>query len=309
MNNLATTLSPLTRLRQGGTAYGKAMHKPVLLLAMFEALDTGEAEAQHLPVDAALKRRFDAVWRALIPNQTPGDFFKPVYHLPNEGFWEVLDAHGKPVQKEYESLKRAAADGLWARFTGPLAEVIASREGRAVARMVLLNHYFAQTQQYYDHDAPDQLLAAEPAVHPYEKDPRFVHTLRLREYRGFVRDWRFRQDVLRIYNHTCCMTGLRAEFFGNYPLLDAAHIEQHAHSGIDAPTNGLALSKTMHAAFDNGLVALTDDYRILVSKDVKESPSTYGLASLANQKMLLPADPLLHPLPKRLAWHRDRWGF
>ena len=79
----------------------------------------------------------------------------------------------------------------------------------------------------------DALLAQEPALYPYEKDPRFVQTLRVQEYRGFVLYWRFRQDVLVVYHHTCCITGLKAEFFGNYPLLDAAHIEQHAVSGLD----------------------------------------------------------------------------
>lgn len=305
--NLPATLATLTALRQGGTASGKALHKPVLLLALLEAMDAGAGP--EIPIDGVLKQRFDALWKLLV-NDKPGTFFMPVYHLPTEGFWEVMTAGNQRARKEYSSLKGAAADGLWSRFTGDLAEVLTDPEGRAVARMVLLKHYFKGKELLFEaaYGSIDAVLVQEIAVHPYEKDSRFVHTVRVREYQGFVRYWRFRQDVLGMYRFTCCMTGLKAEFFGNYPLLDAAHIEQHAFSGLDNPTNGLALCKNMHAAFDNGMVSISDDYRILVSDKVKESASAHNLASLVGQKILLPTNEMLHPSPERLAWHRERWG-
>ena len=69
--NLTSNLAPLTTLRQGGTATGKALHKPVLLLALLEAMDAGAGP--EIPIDAALKQRFDNLWRLLV-NDKPAPF-------------------------------------------------------------------------------------------------------------------------------------------------------------------------------------------------------------------------------------------
>jgi hypothetical protein len=99
--SLTQPLHPLTALRQGSTPSGKALHKPVLLLALLEEM---EIRGALIAIDAALKKRFESIWMLLMPDQKPGDFFKPVYHLPNDGFWEVLDRHGRRVAREYGSL-------------------------------------------------------------------------------------------------------------------------------------------------------------------------------------------------------------
>ena len=59
-STLSTTLAPLTTLRQGGTIQGKALHKPILLLALLQASDAGEGA--EMPIDTRLKLRFDNLW-------------------------------------------------------------------------------------------------------------------------------------------------------------------------------------------------------------------------------------------------------
>jgi len=77
----------------------------------------------------------------------------------------------------------------------------------------------------------------------------------------------FRRMVLANYNNCCCVTGL------NVPqTLRASHIVAWADDKRHRmdPQNGLCLSATYDAAFDKHLISFDEDYRMIVSKDIKE---------------------------------------
>lgn len=77
----------------------------------------------------------------------------------------------------------------------------------------------------------------------------------------------FRKMILENYYNKCCVTGL------NIPqILRASHIVAWADNKehrLD-PENGLCLSATYDAAFDRHLISFDDDYRMIVSKEIKE---------------------------------------
>ena len=77
----------------------------------------------------------------------------------------------------------------------------------------------------------------------------------------------FRKIILSIYNQSCCITGL------NIPEINrASHIIPWAADETKRlePANGLCLSATYDAAFDRNLITLDDDYRIILSKNIRE---------------------------------------
>ncbi len=77
----------------------------------------------------------------------------------------------------------------------------------------------------------------------------------------------FRKIILRLYQDSCCITGL------NIPSINrASHIIPWAadKSKRMDPRNGICLSATYDAAFDRNLISLDDDYRIILSKDIKD---------------------------------------
>jgi putative restriction endonuclease len=82
----------------------------------------------------------------------------------------------------------------------------------------------------------------------------------------FVRCGIFKREVLRIYNHTCCISGLRVDATINVTMVDACHIVPFSISYDDTITNGLALCPNLHRAFDRGLIAISDDYKVVVSE-------------------------------------------
>lgn len=79
----------------------------------------------------------------------------------------------------------------------------------------------------------------------------------------------FRSTVLSAYNNTCCITGITIP-----SLLQASHIKSWTDSNPVTertnPVNGLCLNELHHAAFDNGILTIDTDYRILISKTAKE---------------------------------------
>lgn len=122
--------------------------------------------------------------------------------------------------------------------------------------------------------------------------------------RRAVRDASFRFRVVEnVYQGRCAMTGLRLTNGYGRAEVDAAHIRPVAHGGPDSVRNGLALSKTVHWAFDRGLVSLSDDLRILtVDRGMDDSARRLLLPDM---KALMPAHPDDAPHPAYLRWHRE----
>jgi putative restriction endonuclease len=99
----------------------------------------------------------------------------------------------------------------------------------------------------------------------------------------------FRDRVVGMYDTTCCITGITAP-----ELLIASHIvpwsvdERHR---LD-PENGLCLNALHDKAFDSGLITVTPDYRVKLSKQLqrhknKEVLTKYFLA-YEGQSIILP---------------------
>lgn len=73
----------------------------------------------------------------------------------------------------------------------------------------------------------------------------------------------FRKTILASYDLRCCVTGLSIP-----SLLVASHIlpwNTHPEHRAD-PHNGLCLSSMFDKAFDSGLIAFDDEYRLLLSR-------------------------------------------
>ena len=115
----------------------------------------------------------------------------------------------------------------------------------------------------------------------------------------------FRSSVLASYRFACCITGLN-----NSELLVASHIKPWRDSNADEktdPGNGLCLNALHDKAFYRGFITISDDYKIIVSNDIKdvcngEAVEKY-FASIRNKKISLPEKFL--PKKRFLEYHRD----
>jgi putative restriction endonuclease len=119
-----------------------------------------------------------------------------------------------------------------------------------------------------------------------------------------IRDRVFRRIVLRAYDERCAVTGLKLINGGGRAEVNAAHIRSVEANGPDTIHNGLALSGTAHWMFDRGLISLSDDFEILVSRQVNDPD---GVRAFIHPSGLAvpPARLKERPHPQFLAWHRE----
>lgn len=114
----------------------------------------------------------------------------------------------------------------------------------------------------------------------------------------------FRRAVMSSYRGRCCMSGLSES-----RLLIASHIVPWSKDKPNRlnPSNGLCLSAIHDRAFDKGLITLTDDFKIIVSEELKRRNEPFI------KNVLLPLDGKEIELPERFApqqvfltWHRNQ---
>jgi len=146
----------------------------------------------------------------------------------------------------------------------------------------------------------EQLVREEPEQFLFDEVRARVATIVSR----VVRDRVFRRNVLRVYDERCAVTGLKLINGGGRAEVEAAHIRPVEANGPDSVSNGLALSGTAHWMFDRGLISLSDDLEILVSRQVNDPD---GVRALINRsgRALGPQRAVERPHPHFLRWHRE----
>lgn len=112
----------------------------------------------------------------------------------------------------------------------------------------------------------------------------------------------FRRAVISSYRGRCCMSGL-----SDSRLLIASHIVPWSSDKTNRlnPGNGLCLSAIHDRAFDQGLISLTDDWRVVLSDDLRARDDAFvrGIfLPLADKQIEMPER--FRPEPAFLARHR-----
>ena len=119
-----------------------------------------------------------------------------------------------------------------------------------------------------------------------------------------VRDRVFRKIILRAYDQRCAITGLSFINGGGRAEVAAAHIRPVEANGPDIVNNGLALSGTAHWMFDRGLISLSDDLQILISRQANDPDSIRAFVNRSG-RAFAPARISDRPHPHFLQWHRE----
>jgi putative restriction endonuclease len=115
----------------------------------------------------------------------------------------------------------------------------------------------------------------------------------------------FRQRVLTAYANQCSICRLR-----HTRLLDAAHVLADSEGGAPVVTNGIAMCKIHHAAYDVDIFGISPDYKVGVRADVLaeiDGPTLrYTLQEIDGSPIQLPSRRVARPNPELLEvrWNR-----
>jgi putative restriction endonuclease len=113
----------------------------------------------------------------------------------------------------------------------------------------------------------------------------------------------FRIMITQAYQGRCAITGEHT-----LPVLEAAHIKPFSESGPHTIANGILLRSDLHKLFDTGYITITPDYRLEVSKRLKEEFNNGKIYYDMNGRRLIMTPELSRDKPNTdfLRWHNER---
>jgi len=320
MNN---TFKNIFSLKQGVTPYGLAPHKPILLLAVIESFENGEITDNWIEVTDDLFQRFHDLWHILVKTQNVPTFSLPFYHLKNEKgeFWKLITYPGKEIpttkSKSIKSFKALNDTVLAAQLSDDLFIAFSDSIKREELKIALLEKYFGVTTLLKNKEniTYSAKVKAQILYDPEENYARRVVkqiekiSNESREEFLVLRSSVFRKAILEIYNNQCSVSGLKVADAKNRSLVDACHIMPFAETYNDSIRNGLALSPTFHRAFDRGLIAISNKYKVIVHPKLKDFNPDSGIRQYENHDIILPQEEKFYPSLKSLQEHRVKFGY
>lgn len=271
----------------------RAPHKPLLLLyALAKQVKDPDAEFEFSRIEDDIRKLLNEFYKPL-----PGrghNVNDPFWRLQKDGIWQVrqdgeirLDSSGSA---SIVDLREHNATGS---FLPEIAkEIEDDPEVVRQAAWKLLDQNFAESlhQNILEHVGLDYktLSSEKPLVKKTRRDPKF------------------RENVLHAYGYSCAVCGFGLRMKTMPVALEAAHIKWHQYGGPDTENNGLALCATHHKLLDSGVLALSEDYRIILSEWIYEPDDENSfIREHLKREIRLPRNSRHSPSVDYIRWHRE----
>ncbi len=295
---------------------GKAPHKPILLLSIIQLIAKGVILNNRIFITPELVLTFKQNWNQLVVTGHTRKFSLPFFHLRSEPFWYLVTKPGREIIttssksiKSFKSLKESIA---FAEIDRDLFFLLKEIPNQLWFERLLLENYFPHfsrsyqiPQINYEEERIENEILNEPKETYLNHIENLQETLEENEFEEeiFVRGGMFKKTIPKIYDFTCSITGMKIESSYNVQMIDACHIYPFSISNDDTVTNGIALSPTLHRAFDRGLITINSNYLVRVSPTINEYGSNFTLSQYEGQQILLPLNEKWYPSIEALNWH------
>jgi putative restriction endonuclease len=290
-----------------------APHKAILLLSIIELIERCVIPTNEIALTPEIVSTFLNYWNALYPDQR-GIVALPFFHLMSDGFWHLLPNDG--YEKTFKLIRHIKSSYQirdmvkYAYLDNELFKLLSVDKNRTMFRRVIINDYFDSEEKKrllqainlsrkalkYEH-----LLIAEAGAPYTSNKPK--ERIRIKEK---VRETGFRHLIMSIYNYTCAVCNMRILTLEGASVVDAAHIVPFSVSANDDIRNGIALCKMHHWSFDEGLLSIDENYRVLTTTLLSaQRPTEWLLTELRNKQIVLPQNESLYPAQEALHYHRE----
>jgi putative restriction endonuclease len=199
---------------------------------------------------------------------------------------------------------------LGVKLDDDLYRLLCHEESRNLLRAVLIETYFAPElhtglieQGIINKEAfqYSQTLLEKSRQQKVQEDDE------TEKYAPAVRDQAFRRVVVSMYDHRCAVCGIRMLTPDCHTVVDAAHIVPWSLTHNDTVQNGMALCRLCHWTFDEGLIAVSGTYTVIVSKQLSANNNIPShLQTLAGRGIIGPTEQTLWPDLDALHWHQQK---
>lgn len=238
----------------------------------------------------------------------------PFYHLKSEKFWTLIPKSGFDDVNALGSLVKSFSNLNAAIECAVLQEelfaLMIDPKFNQFLTQFLLDTYFPETKSNFFQEATGQLKIFSEIESKILNEPSEAYRIELKqlieqknEEEIFLRGSLFKREIPKIYDNTCCISGMKISSTVNVSMIDACHIVPFSVSYDDTITNGIALCPNLHRAFDRGLIAIDADYKVIVSEVFIEDETSYGIRVFEGKKINLPKQTGYYPLKENFEWH------
>lgn len=304
---LVQWLRKFQKLRVDRASKTPAPHKPLLLLAILDFVESGKIAAPQVKLTPELAFRFLGYWEIVgARGRSVGRVELPFFHLQSDGILRHVTHDG--LDAALASIRPASVELLnrvvnYAELPEDLFALMSNRQSRDAMRRTLIGG---------DWFLPEERTKLN-AILGMEDDP----SMRVNELASSLtpeevrqgRDIRFRLQIVPLYGYSCLLCGVKVLLPSGIALVEAAHIHQFSQSRNDDITNGMALCRNHHWAFDQGLWTLGCDFDVIVASSAfsEEAPNQLSLGAYHSRRVDLTRLAVDHrPSQKHLDWHRKQ---
>lgn len=300
---------------------GGAPHKPILLISLIQAFQQGICKTNQIRIIPELVGLFKSNWTCLVQTNHTCLFTLPFYHLNSEPFWTLVANPGCELWVKSKSSMRSLSNLTtaikYALVDFELVRVLCNKEDSDVLLFSLLDMYFPETKSnfHFGKDAYireiQSQIVNESQTDYKKRIIKIKQDLDLEQFQEeiYIRSNIFKREIPKIYNNTCCISGMRVDAIENVSMIDACHIIPFSESYNDTISNGIALCPNLHRAFDRGLFAISNDYFVQINNIFNEpNMSIYNLKQFDGVRILLPENPEYHPSIDAFCNHRRRFN-
>jgi putative restriction endonuclease len=296
-------------------AHGLAPHKPILLISVLQAVQINQIHDQRIYITPELVALFKTNWNLLVITKHDCRISYPFYYLKSDKFWQLIPKSGfeninqmGSIMKSFSNLN-AAVD--FAMIDFDLFLLMKDKTNNNILQQFLLEQYFPESkgnfnnsllgQQKLFDDIEGKILEESGLEYRYEIKKLMQQQ---NEEEIYLRGSLFKREIPKIYNNTCCISGMKINAITSISMIDACHIIPFSESYDDTVTNGIALCPNLHRAFDRGLIAINENFKVIVSKIFTESSTNYSIREFEGQKIKLPLNLKYFPSIENLHKHK-----
>ncbi len=292
-------------------AHGIAPHKPVLLLSVLQAFQNNLISDKRIYITPELVALFKTNWSLLVTTHHDCRFALPFYHLTSDKFWKLIPKSGfenllllKASMRSFANLNAAIECSV---IDDDLLLLLKDDKSNSILQQFLLDEYFPETKNNFSNSSGEQQklfdniegkILHEDAAEYRTEIKKLMQQQNEEEI--FLRGSLFKREIPKIYNNTCCISGMKIDATISISMVDACHIVPFCESYDDTITNGIALCPNL----DRGLITIDSNYKVVVSKIFREDESNYKIRPFEGKEIQLPKQKEYFPLRENLEWHK-----
>lgn len=300
---------------------GGAPHKPILLISLIQSFQQNIYKTNQITILPELVGLFKSNWASLVTTNHTCLFTLPFYHMSTEPFWNLVPNPGCEIWVKSKSSMRSFANLTtaikYAIIDIELFYLLQNKYDANVLLHFLLDKYFPVTKSKFTNSGNNYITEIKNQIieEPFEDYQNRILKIREEldseqyEEEIYIRSNIFKREIPKMYNNTCCISGMRIDAIENITMIDACHIIPFSESYNDTITNGIALCPNLHRAFDRGLISISDDYKVLVKQTFLEHTNSYSIKQFEGKVICLPNNCKLYPSLENLFYHRTKFEF